>query len=100
MRKVPGVTLMDLEREQVAPAARHKNFDCSTPGLTDRPYMLAKWSISQLMVRLDSKPHAGYVSLFNRCLRHEFVFGFQFCKTLEQSSTVELPVKWARLSIA
>ena len=45
-------------------------------------------------------PHASSVSLFDRRLRHEFVFGFQFCKELEQSSTVELPFKRARLSIA
>ncbi len=45
-------------------------------------------------------PHAGCVSLSDQRLRHEFVFGFQFCKELEQSGKVELPFKWARLSIA
>ena len=45
-------------------------------------------------------PHSGCVSSSDRLLRHEFVFGFQVCKELEQSSTVELPFKWARLSIA
>jgi hypothetical protein len=40
------------------------------------------------------------VSLFDECLRHEFVFGFQFCKKLEQSSTVEFPFERARLAIA
>ncbi len=45
-------------------------------------------------------PHTYCVSLYDRCLRNEFVFGFQFCKELEQRSAVELPFKWARLSIA
>ena len=45
-------------------------------------------------------PRAGTVSLFDERLRHEFVFGFQFCKELEQSSTVELPFERARLAIA
>jgi hypothetical protein len=45
-------------------------------------------------------PHASCVSLRDRRVRHEFVFGFQLCKELEQSSPVEFPFKWARLSIA
>jgi hypothetical protein len=45
-------------------------------------------------------PPAGPVSLFDRRIRLEFVFGFQFCQELEQSSPVEVSLKRARLSIA
>jgi hypothetical protein len=45
-------------------------------------------------------PRAGTVSLFDECLRHECVFGFQFCKKLEQSTTVELPFERTWLAIA
>jgi hypothetical protein len=45
-------------------------------------------------------PRACTVSLFDKCLRHEFVFGFQSCKELEQSSAVELPFERARLAVA
>ena len=45
-------------------------------------------------------PRAGIASLFDKYLRHEFMFGFQFCKELEQSSMVELPFERARLAVA
>ena len=45
-------------------------------------------------------PRSGSVSLCDRRLRHEFVFGLRICKELERSGTVEVPSKWARLSIA
>jgi hypothetical protein len=50
---------------------------------------LAKWSISQLTVGLDSMLPATARLLAGRRCSHERVFGFEFCQELVQSGAVE-----------